>query len=146
MIDDLTAFLERTWAFVQEHPGPWVAGGIASLVIAIVSIAFVPWAVRRLPADHFVGPVAPGADERPWWRTVVRNVFGWLFLVCGVAMLALPGQGVLTILLGLALADFPGKRRAEQALMRRHTVQRALDWIRVRGGREPFVVPEKDEA
>ena len=39
-------------------------------------------------------------------------------MLVGVAMLALPGQGLLTMLVGIMLMNFPGKFRLEQALIR----------------------------
>jgi hypothetical protein len=53
----------------------------------------------------------------------------------------LPGQGLLTILLGLLFADFPGKRRLLRAILRRDSVWRALGALRKRLGREPFERP-----
>lgn len=44
-------------------------------------------------------------------RWLVKNVFGFVLIVAGIVMLVTPGQGLLTIFLGLAIADWPGKRR-----------------------------------
>jgi hypothetical protein len=54
----------------------------------------------------------------------------------GVAMLVLPGQGVLTIITGLLLLDFPGKYRFERWLVRRGPVLRGVNWLRDRAGRQ----------
>lgn len=56
-------------------------------------------------------------------------------------MLVLPGQGLVTILAGLLLLDFPGKFKLERALVRQPAVMNALNWIRVRRGRPPLQVP-----
>jgi len=72
---------------------------------------------------------------------VVKNVVGWLLVGAGVAMLVLPGQGILTLLVGLTLVNFPGKRDLELWLVRRVPVRRALDWIRRRAGRPPLQLP-----
>jgi hypothetical protein len=53
-------------------------------------------------------------------------------------MLVLPGQGVLTILAGITLLNYPGKRRLELWLVRRPAIHRAIDWIRRRAGRAPL--------
>ena len=71
---------------------------------------------------------------------VGRNVLGCLLIAAGVAMLVLPGQGVLTILVGTMLVDFPGKRRLERWIVERGPVLRAMNWLRERAGREPFAV------
>ena len=68
-----------------------------------------------------------------------RNALGAVLLAAGIAMLVLPGQGLLTILLGLMLVDFPGKRRAERALVARPNVFEALNWLRAKAGRPPLL-------
>ena len=69
---------------------------------------------------------------------VIRNVLGWVFVVAGIAMLVLPGQGLLSIIAGLVLIDFPGKHRLERRLLASHVVRDAMNWLRRRAGRPPF--------
>ena len=52
-------------------------------------------------------PVHRRALRLPTWR---RNLYGSLLILAGIVMLFLPGQGILTILFGFLLLDFPGKR------------------------------------
>ena len=59
-------------------------------------------------------------------------------LLLGIAMLVLPGQGVLTILAALVLLDFPGKRRLERRLLLRPRLLGALNSLRARAGRPPI--------
>ena len=75
---------------------------------------------------------------------LAKNLLGVAFILAGVAMLVLPGQGLLTILLGLGLTNFPGKYALEQRLVARPSVRWALDQIRQKAGRPPFrwVKPE----
>ena len=44
------------------------------------------------------------------------------FAAAGIVMLALPGQGLLSTLVGLVVADFRKKRDLELALARHHSV------------------------
>ena len=78
-----------------------------------------------------------------WWpRALLLNgVQGASVFLAGVAMLFIPGQGLLTMLLGLALIDFPGKRAMEIKLLRRPKINRAINWVRRKYGREPLQVP-----
>ena len=69
---------------------------------------------------------------------VLRNAVGWVFVVAGIAMLVLPGQGLLSILAGLVLIDFPGKHRLERRLLGSPGVRRAMNWLRRRAGKPPF--------
>jgi hypothetical protein len=57
-------------------------------------------------------------------------------------MLVTPGQGILTILVGLLLMNFPGKYRVERWLVTRPGVLRSLNRLRKRRGEPPFQVPE----
>jgi hypothetical protein len=74
---------------------------------------------------------------------VLRNLLGGALVVAGIAMLVLPGQGILTILIGLLLMDFPGKRRGEIYLLRKRTVARAVNWIRSRAKQPPLELPSR---
>ena len=62
-------------------------------------------------------------------------------LVAGIAMLVLPGQGVLTIVIGIMLLDFPGKYRFERRLVAYGPVLKAINGIRRAARRQPLIVP-----
>lgn len=141
------AMLQRTIEWIRAHPALmwWTAGLSVAMIVAAILTG--PWIVARLPRNHFV-QVAQRAGRRrrshPAMRAalfVVKNLIGAFLVLAGGAMLFLPGQGILTILLGVALLDFPGKRRVEIALVRRKTVQRTLDWMRRRAGAAPLEYP-----
>ena len=57
-------------------------------------------------------------------------------------MLFLPGQGLLTILIGVSLMDFPGKRTIERKLISRPVVLQAINRIRQRFDRPPLLIDE----
>ncbi|MFO7857997.1 MAG: PGPGW domain-containing protein, partial [Ectothiorhodospiraceae bacterium] len=69
---------------------------------------------------------------------IVKNALDAVLVLAGIAMLVLPGQGVLTILAGLTLMNFPGKYRVERWLMSRPAVFNAVNWLRRRAGRPPL--------
>ncbi|MBW2457793.1 MAG: hypothetical protein JRI68_25030, partial [Deltaproteobacteria bacterium] len=128
-----------------------VAIGVAlflfSLVVtsAIVT-AFVVW----IPPNHFVAKQR-GLQRRiasPVLRvaaTIGKNLLGVVLIVAGLALAlpGVPGQGVLTMLVGLLLLDIPGKRRFELHLVRRRPIHRIMNRLRARFGREPLVLDEK---
>lgn len=68
-----------------------------------------------------------------------KILLGIFLLVCGLAMLVLPGQGLITILIGLSLIPFPGKHKLEQYLLARKSVRSSLNWIRLKAHKEPFI-------
>ena len=98
----------------------------------------------RIPADYYAYSERSGAPwpgRRLWLRVLwvgLKNIFGLGFLILGILMLVLPGQGILTILLGLSLLDFPGKFRLQRRLVSRPSVLSSMNWIRQRAGREPL--------
>jgi hypothetical protein len=120
--------------------------GIVSVVFFVASLIAIPVILVRLPTDYFDERSSRAwlKNRHPFVRTaayVLKNVVGVIFLLAGVAMLVLPGQGVLTILLGISLTDFPGKRKLERRLMGQPTVLRTINKIRERFGRPPLIVP-----
>lgn len=112
-----------------------------SVVSLVLVIVLLPVVVVRLPADYFVAKRGDHPVERRslvW--IVLRNVVGWVFVAAGLAMLVLPGQGLLTMLVGLLLVDFPGKRKLELKLVRRPRVLRFLNRMREKRGKPPLRV------
>ena len=111
---------------------------IASIVMFVGTLAAIPWLVRRLPADHFVRP--PPKHSLP--KMIARNVLGFILIAAGIAMLVLPGQGVLTILLGLSIVDLPIRQRVFRWLLMRPKVVEVMLGLRARAGKPPLVIPE----
>ncbi|MFP4069911.1 MAG: hypothetical protein ACLFVC_06990 [Opitutales bacterium] len=130
--------------WMQEHEALLGALGVLSVVTFLASLAVFPLIIVFLPADYFVRQSASLELLKPWRLAlrVLKNLFGALIFVLGVLMLFLPGQGILGILVGCSLMDFPGKRRLQLSLLRRRHVRRSVDWIRRKAKREPLEIPE----
>lgn|SRR5690606_7211399 len=114
-------------------------GSIATLVISAIG---VPWWIARLPANYFervshTDLRAATLRAHPV-RRVLKNVLGLFLALAGLAMLFLPGQGLITLLIAVTLLEFPGKARLERRLIANDRVHAALNWIRKRAGKEPF--------
>jgi len=129
-----------------QQAAPWLFG--LSILMFFGSLIVLPFAITRMPADYFVSRQV----RRDWRGTnpvlrygwlVLKNTIGYVLVLAGIAMLVLPGQGLVTILIGVGLLDFPGKRRLESRIVRRRPVRRAINWIRARAGRPPLVLPER---
>jgi hypothetical protein len=73
---------------------------------------------------------------------VGRNVLGYVFIVVGTAMLVLPGPGILTIVVGIILLNFPGKYRLERWMVELRPVLRSINWLRQRAKKTPIVLEE----
>ena len=100
--------------------------GLASVVMFVGSLLAMPVLLGQIPADYFLPERMADADRKHpllrWMLFGLKNLLGTVLLLAGVVMLFTPGQGVLTILVGLFLLDFPGKRRLELWLIRRPRV------------------------
>jgi hypothetical protein len=123
-----------------------------SLASFIVSIVGVPWFVKRLPEDYFsrreqerFGFDAPVRTIGDRVLVILKNAVGAVLVVAGVAMLVLPGQGILTLLVGVFMVDFPGKRRFQRRFLALPVVLKSVNALRERSGEPPLVV-EFDEA
>jgi len=133
--------------WVAEHEAllGWLSA--ASVLMFFGSLIAAPWLVMRIPTDYFVNRQHV-ADR---WRSrhplvrlgllAAKNLFGMVLVLAGIAMLVLPGQGILTILVGLICLDFPGKYALEQRLIRQRPVLGAINWMRTKGNRPPLELP-----
>jgi len=128
------------YALFAEH-GWWIF--CASVATFVASVVTLPILVVRMPADYVVRDGSGGswAAHHPLVRVtvlIVKNLVGGLFVGAGILMLFVPGQGILTILIGLSLLDLPGKRAFERRLVSSPAVFEAINVIRARAGRPPL--------
>jgi hypothetical protein len=70
-------------------------------------------------------------------KVIGKNVAGWLLIALGIVLSlpGVPGQGLLTVLLGVMLVDFPGKDRLEQKLLSRPGIINTINRLRGRFGK-----------
>lgn len=123
-----------------NHAGVWIFVG--SVLLLVVGLVTMPLVILRLPVDYFsTQRSSRGASHRKGslLLRIGRNIVGGVLLVAGIAMLVLPGQGILTLLAALMLLDFPGKRALLRRAFERPRIRRGLDYLREKFGREPFV-------
>ena len=57
----------------------------------------------------------------------------------GILMLVLPGQGLLTILVGLMLSDYPGKFKLEKRIIKTNLVLKTINWYRTKSNIPPLI-------
>lgn len=121
-----------------------VATGIflASVVVSVVIVGVI---IVKIPANYFSShyqrdflPNTPWAVR--WGAVILKNVVGFLLIIAGIIMLIGPGQGILTILIGLILMDIPGKRPLEARIIKRPAVLSAVNNLRKRFDKPPLVV------
>src|SRR5678816_2794048 len=116
-----------------------------SMVFFVGTLIAIPFILVRLPADYFDVRV-----PRPWMEDhhpvlrllghIVKNAVGAIFLFAGFLMLFLPGQGVLTMLIGISMLDFPGKRKVEAKLIGQPTVLGVINGMRQKFNKPPLLL------
>jgi len=140
-------FLTRT---IHEWGLTWtqvLVGFALSVVTFIGSIVVVTIVLIKLPANYFHSSherefLAGRSKVLRVFAIILKNIFGLLLVALGIIMSlpGVPGQGVLTILLGVMLLDFPGKRDLETRLVSRPRVFSAVNKLRARFDKPPLVL------
>jgi len=117
---------------------------LLSLTLSTIAVAVV---MVKIPADYFSSThKREFLQDKPflvrWGAVIAKNVLGVFLIVLGI-MLSLPGvpgQGFLTILLGLIMLDIPGKRPLEAKIISRPTVLSAINNLRAKYNKPPLIV------
>ena len=140
MISDVFAQIE---SYVPANVLIWFA--VSSVFMFVGTLIAIPIILMRLPADYF-----DIRKPRPWMENhhpmlrllghMVKNVVGAIFLFAGFLMLFLPGQGVLTMLIGLSLIEFPGKRQVEAKIVGQSTVLSTINAMRAKFDKPPLII------
>lgn len=122
-------------------------GVLISAITFAISLAVVCFIMVRIPADYFQKdrPRKLWTERHPAIRFVgifAKNILGLLLVALGIVMSipGVPGQGILTILLGIMLLDFPGKSNLEHKLVSRPHVFNAINKLRHRFGKPSLVL------
>jgi hypothetical protein len=115
------------------------------LVSIVVSILIVGIVVVKIPENYFSShyqqdfmPNTPWAVR--WGAVILKNLLGLVLVIAGIVMLIGPGQGILTILIGLIMMDIPGKRPIEARIIKRPTILAAVNDLRARYKKPPLVM------
>jgi hypothetical protein len=138
LFDEVVHFLKRG--------GLWwglaISVGAAVVTLALATVIVVGW-----PADRFKGegPTEVGRHRHVIIRIfalVGKNLAGVVLVLLGLIMAVpgVPGQGLLTALIGLTLLSFPGKRRLERRFVRIPTLLGVINRLRARFARPPLEI------
>jgi hypothetical protein len=142
--------LGRSLLGLLRRLGWWEAVGL-TLGLAVGSLLLAAAVVVQWPVDQFktAEPPAFWAHRHPVVRVgglVAKNLLGYLAVIAGaiMALPGVPGQGLLMILIGLTLLNFPGKRGLERRLIRRPAILHGINRLRTRLG-HPELELDEDE-
>ena len=122
-------------------------GALLFVVTFSINLAIVSFVLVKIPADYFKKDNPHTfLSERPpvirYLALVGKNLLGVLLVAVGIVLSVpgVPGQGLLTILLGIMLLDFPGRRSLEYKLVRRPSVFKTINKLRHRFGKPDLVI------
>lgn len=112
----------------------------------LLGLALTVGVVLLLPADYFARPgrayllqKSPAAVRVA--GKVLKNLIGGILVAVGILLSVpgIPGPGLVILLIGLTLVDFPGKYRLQKKLIRRRGIGGTINWIRAKFGRPRFI-------
>jgi hypothetical protein len=115
------------------------------VVTFVVATGLVSLIVVKLPATYF----HPDHDREVmknrhpvlrWVVLITKNLGGVILILLGIVMSlpGIPGPGLVTILFGIMLLDFPGKRRLESKMVSHPKVLKSINDLRKKFGKPPL--------
>jgi hypothetical protein len=122
-----------------------IIGALIFLASFFINLGIVSFILVKLPADHF----SKNRKTKFWSgphpalhaaKVIGKNVAGVLLVALGIVLSlpGVPGQGLLTILLGIMLLDFPGRDRLEQKLLSKSSIVNTINQLRGRFNKPPL--------
>ena len=139
-------FSEFVLAWAWRHV---LFGALIFVASFLINLGIVSLILVKLPADHF----SKNRKTKFWdgpnpalhaAKVIGKNLLGILLVALGVVLSlpGVPGQGLLTILLGIMLLDFPGRHRLEQKLLSKPSIVNTINRLRGRFGKPPLVLSQ----
>ena len=117
---------------------------VVSLAVSFASIAIV---MVKVPPTYFsMSHDRAFMSDRHWFlrsgAVIAKNILGIFLIILGIilSLPGVPGQGVLTILLGLIMLDIPGKRPLEARLIQQPKVLAAVNGLRAKYNKPPLIM------
>ena len=119
--------------------------GISSIAILVISALSIGYFIKKIPYDYILNDkrgISEYKDKNPifWIITLaLKNIIGYCLIMGGILMLVLPGQGLLTILVGLMLSDYPGKFKLEKRIIKTNLILKTINWYRNKSNIPPII-------
>jgi len=119
---------------------------LIGLIGLIGSLIVVPWILIKIPSDYFF---ANKRKKCPWGNCpqiirlillIIKNIIGVVLILSGIIMLFIPGQGILTIITGIILMDFPFKYKMMRKVIKNPNILRFINKLREKANQEPLKV------
>jgi hypothetical protein len=135
--------------WVSKETLIWVStfSGVGLVAAAIV----IPWLIVRMPEDFFSHPQRynwlgrkPASVRIP--IRILKNLLAIALVIVGIVLFLTPASGLFPILLGVVLADVPGKLKLQRWILCRKTVRKSMNWLRGKFHRRPVQMPSEKQA
>jgi len=117
-------------------------GGLAVVVTAIASALMIILIPRGFLTSLESKKKPDG--KKGLIKRIARNVVGWILVVVGLVLSlpGIPGPGILVLLIGLFLIDFPGKAKLQRKILSSPAVTRPANRLRRLFGKAPLELPQ----
>jgi hypothetical protein len=117
---------------------------LVSLAVSFAAIAVV---MVKVPQTYFsISHRREFLTDRHWFvrsgAVIAKNILGIFLVILGIilSLPGVPGQGILTILLGLIMLDIPGKRPLEARIIQQPKVLAAVNNLRAKYNKPPLIM------
>jgi len=132
--------------FVHNHEILLLWLTIGSIMGFIGSLIVIPWILIQIPSDYF----SYSKRKKHQWGSypsiirlvflLVKNILGVIFIISGIIMIFIPGQGIITIIIGIILTDFPYKYKIERWIINRPAILKYINKLRAKAKKDPIEV------
>ena len=127
---------------LAEYVGWLVA---VSLLTVLLALSLMPVLITRIPADYFCHRHRLHTRSRHplagFAAATAKNLIGVVFVLAGILLLFMPGQGLILLLMGMLIMNYPGKYALERWVIQRRGVLPALNSLRARYDKPPLLPP-----
>ncbi|HRH43171.1 MAG TPA: hypothetical protein PKY82_16185 [Pyrinomonadaceae bacterium] len=134
--------------FWEELTWDKIAIGVGLFILSFsLSIAAIAVVMVKIPENYFSShyerdflPDSPFLVR--WGAVILKNLLGVILIGVGIilSLPGVPGQGLLTILLGLIMLDIPGKRPLEAKIIQRPTILSTINNLRAKYNKPPLLL------
>lgn len=126
--------------FLSDNKEVLIALTIITSVTFLTSIIVIPLLIINISPDYFLFKRHSMYEyKHPFTRVlvlIIKNVLGYILFLLGIIMLFIPGQGLLSMALGLLFMNFPGKKKVEKKLFSNIKIKKIINVIRRKFGRK----------
>ena len=135
-------FIENIKTLLDNYYDFFFWLGVVSSIIFLISLLSIRWLVCMIPSDYFIKKEQSKFKSNypvAWIiSSIIKNIFGYVLIFGGILMLVLPGQGLITIFIGLMLSSYPGKYKIEKKIISIPRIFRTINWLRKKSDEPPL--------